>query len=705
MNANKFTTPVGASSRVGSTLLRSTAPKRDSLAAELEKDPQLSTAKRKQRTQAFTSHMAHASLERRLAAAQTAKTDLEAKLREKDLRIERLEGDKRWLADKETHEREEKDRVSAEKEDIKRKSDSDVRALRHSFVTLKEQYAELEDQHSILNRNTTNIIATQKAELVTLRRQVEVLTEELAEFRQVADQKSRALEELQEQFDDLSVAQANTSHREVEDESWTVVREELHRQANHVRTIEAANAKMSGELATLRQRHANIEVLKEQKRELEHRVVVVEELRERVVTLEAELEAVRKERETWASRPTEPSNTPVSVTQSLSNLRLTYARLLEDHGTNAALLRTREADITDLEAQVQEGQQTINRLYRELAVVKEKAERLDNRAQLADRDVGFLKAMVASFTAEEATQEGINVEEATQSRVQHLEALVADYKATVERMEEEIEDLGGDPSKLGGSRPRPEILHELQQEKTARHEAEQALKEAEKATEKHLEQIENLEQTLFELRGEIGTGRHLPPGVRVLSLRENPAQQWADLSQAAMDRLKGENEALLKRLKDLEEGGAVGGGSSQKEDLVPRESWEVANQAKEELEEELKQKEKRLLRLKQVFSAKTDEFKEAIASILGVKLAFYPNGQVRVTSQFDLSAAFVFQPAKDNTGMSMQLVAQGDGGPEDLPQLMRYWVEQEQCIPGFLASVTLECYEKRKMERERGEVV
>lgn len=103
----------------------------------------------------------------------------------------------------------------------------------------------------------------------------------------------------------------------------------------------------------------------------------------------------------------------------------------------------------------------------------------------------------------------------------------------------------------------------------------------------------------------------------------------------------------------------------------------------------------------QVFSAKTDEFKEAIASILGVKLAFYPNGQVRVTSQFDLNAAFVFQPTKDRQGMSMQLVAQGDGGPEDLPQLMRYWVETEQCIPGFLASVTLECYEKRKMERQR----
>lgn len=46
--------------------------------------------------------------------------------------------------------------------------------------------------------------------------------------------------------------------------------------------------------------------------------------------------------------------------------------------------------------------------------------------------------------------------------------------------------------------------------------------------------------------------------------------------------------------------------------------------------------------------------------------------------------------------MTMQLVAQGEGGPDDLPQLMRYWVEEEQCIPGFMASVTLECYEKMK---------
>ncbi len=127
-----------------------------------------------------------------------------------------------------------------------------------------------------------------------------------------------------------------------------------------------------------------------------------------------------------------------------------------------------------------------------------------------------------------------------------------------------------------------------------------ASKEAETDAEKYLEKIEELEQRLFELQGEIGGGRHVPPGVRVLSLHDNPAQQWVDLSQAAMDRLKSENEALLNRLKELENSGASTGHSGNKEELVPRESWEVVNKEKSELEEALKQKEKRLTRLKQV---------------------------------------------------------------------------------------------------------
>lgn len=188
-------------------------------------------------------------------------------------------------------------------------------------------------------------------------------------------------------------------------------------------------------------------------------------------------------------------------------------------------------------------------------------------------------------------------------------------------------------------------------------------------------------------------------------MRDNPAQQWADLRQAALDRLKNENETLLARLRELEEGGACAQNPLDADAVVPRASFEVLQAEKAALDAAVRQKEKRLRRLQEVFTAKSQEFKDAIGAILGLKLAFYPNGQVRVTSQYDLACSFVFQPARDGGGARMQLVAQGEGGPEDeIAQWTRTWIEGEQCIPGFLATVTLECYDRWKMAQERGDI-
>lgn len=124
------------------------------------------------------------------------------------------------------------------------------------------------------------------------------------------------------------------------------------------------------------------------------------------------------------------------------------------------------------------------------------------------------------------------------------------------------------------------------------------MKEAEEAAEEGLEKIEELEQKLFDLGGEIGAGRQVPPGIRVLTLKDNPAQREVDLRQATLDRLKGENEALLEKLATLESGRQDGNASSAYS--VPRESWEVAKTEKEELVLALGHKEKRIKRLQEV---------------------------------------------------------------------------------------------------------
>ena len=63
--------------------------------------------------------MSHAHLERQLLAAQTAKVELETKLKEKELLVERLERDRRWFADREKEEREEKEKERGEHEQAK----------------------------------------------------------------------------------------------------------------------------------------------------------------------------------------------------------------------------------------------------------------------------------------------------------------------------------------------------------------------------------------------------------------------------------------------------------------------------------------------------------------------------------------------------------------------------------------------------------
>ncbi|KAH8995991.1 MAD-domain-containing protein [Lactarius akahatsu] len=686
-----------------------TTAKRDSLAAELERDPQLSTAKRQQRTHALNTTLSQAALERKLAAAETNRVQLETRLRERDAAIERLEADRRWLAEREQEEREEKERVSKEREDEKTKADQDVRSLRSELSALKEDYADLQDKLDALSHTTSQKLAAQAAELTSRERQVDSLSAELRASHDAAAAHSAEALRLQSALDAQATAQADLSRHDAEEASWSVLRGELTRQAEHTRQLEVAHTRAMAELGSLRERHTAIEVLREQNRALERRAAGADELRETVVRLEAEVQAARAEREAWATRAAAPETlaaTPVSITQSLSALRLEHAHLLQEHGADRMALRQREAELADVRAREVDARATADTLLQETRAAEDRATRAERGAALAEREIGFLQALNASYASEEAAQGTGHVDQAKEQHVRELEALVDEYKVRTRALETEIQELAKRPAFNQGTGLQA-LRDDLTNEKHALQEARRALQEKEEEAERDREKIEELEQTLFDLRGEIGAGRHVPPGVRVLSLCENPAQNWTDLRQAALDRLKSENAALLQRLSALDRHVPTNPNpdANGEEQLVPRASWAAVCEEKAQLEAELKQRDKRMLRLRQVFAGKTAEFREALSAILGVKLAFYDNGQVRVTSQYDLGAAFVFQPAprdESGGGARMQLVAQGEGGPQELPQLMRNWVEIEQSIPCFLASVTLECYDKWKREQQMG---
>lgn len=717
----------------------SRAPKRDSLAAELERDPQLSGAKRQQRKQLFTSTIAHASLERQLATSQSSKIELETKLREKAALVERLERDRRWLADREKEQQDEREREQTEFSEEKQKLETTTRDLRIKLTVLQEEHADLSDAHTSLSQSTSSSVASLKSQIASLTTEQTALHAALTESRGLVSQHETTITSLRSQLLSQSQEEVKPAANDQEARDMAVVRDELHRQASYLLSLEKENVKLTREVTMLRENNTSLEVLREEKRGLERKVRLLDEMRTKVVKLEAEIEAARKEREVWAS--SQPQGTgslssstsgapPVAQTQQLASLRLEHAALLEAHGSTAALLRTREAELDAARAQSEKLTKSITSLEEHIRTLDQKIRRRETRLGTAEREIGFLQALVASYTAEASQitpadqRESSQASETLSMRITQLETLLVQYKSANEVLSVEIDALGGDAAGASADDPgalirqaawsretREALQKEVEQTRKGKGELQTKILSLEDTTTTQAERIDKLEQELFELSGEIAGGRHVPPGVRVLSMRDNPEQQWFNLRQEAMDRLRGENEALLRRLGELEERAKEAGvqGESQRTsgsetpgpNLIPKESFELATKEKKELEDVVKQKEKRLLRLQQVFTSKSAEFREAIASILGVKLAFYPNGQVRVTSMFDLGASFVFQPIKTSgkdaaDGMRMQLVAQGEGGPQDLPNMMHYWIEKEQCIPGFMASITLESWEKHK---------
>lgn len=259
--------------------------------------------------------MSQAALERQLFAAENARIDLQTKLREKEVYVERLERDRRWFADREAEDKAERENERIQYEEgqvccaalfflrathpVQRKTDAELKSLRSSLSALREEHADLQDTHSSLSRSTAQTIASQKSEISLLTRQTHLLEADLAEAKQLADERTQSMHALQQRMDELTESQDVLLRKDSEEENMSIVREELLRQATYLRTLESTNTRLTAELLTLRERQTSVEVLKEEKRGLETKVRALEEMRERVVRLEAEVEAGRRERQEW----------------------------------------------------------------------------------------------------------------------------------------------------------------------------------------------------------------------------------------------------------------------------------------------------------------------------------------------------------------------------------------------------------------------
>lgn len=185
-------------------------------------------------------------------------------------------------------------------------------------------------------------------------------------------------------------------------------------------------------------------------------------------------------------------------------------------------------------------------------------------------------------------------------RIAALENMIEELKEMNDALASEMDEMGGDAAEVMNGPGRGSIAalkDSLVRERLRVTDITEELERTRGELAALEKKAEALDEELFRLKGEIGTGRHVPPGIRVLELADNPAAKWFGKREEDVQRLRKENEALRSMMGD---GVARPADGVATEGLVPKETLDVLMQEKSELQMTIKEKEKRLLRLQQV---------------------------------------------------------------------------------------------------------
>ncbi|KAG8833013.1 coiled-coil domain-containing protein mad1 [Serendipita sp. 400] len=695
--------PTASSSIAVPTASSSTASKRSAGTAQLDAEIEHALSRKREKVEAFSASMTRNSLERRVAEADQAKRSLEADLLKLKQEKEKVERDRRWFAEREKSINEEREEERTTFESEKRELVAELRDLRSQYQALQQDYDSLSDSHDAMHQaamKANRISEEAQNQLTSMQNDLEHQHAETAKYQKQLHQKTEEFEALQQR----SKSEAASGPRNSEDLRF--LREQLLSQTAKTRELEDSNAKMKAELLVLRERNTNIEILREEKRVLERKSRDADAMREQLGTLEAEVDALRREREAHISHAQRASDVPVGIMQELATLRIQHANLTGQHQALVATVAAREDELSRSEKSLGAVKDELSSLRFRLQASEAAAARSENRAKVAQQEVDSLNSLLERFTSQEVDEEHDELDEPTQRtnmRIEALESLIDELKAANEVLTREMNELGGDTAELLGGPGDISITalkQALVQERDLHTSARKSLAAAQKEVQDLKRQVDKLDEDLYRLRCDIGTGRHVPSGTRVLEMADNPAARWFGKREEDVQRLKKENEALRAMVGGDATNPFTMSAAASNDGHVPKETLDVLRQEKEELEVTIKEKEKRLLRLQQIFSLKAEEFKTTVTSLLGWKFRFQQNGAVQLTSVYNPNALIVFsQPTKkskkagplEGDDIRVQLIA--DTCPPEVTELYRTWVVGYGCVPGFLGSLSVQLFE------------
>ncbi|KAJ5097447.1 hypothetical protein N7456_008168 [Penicillium angulare] len=595
-----------------------------------------------------------------------------------------------------------------------------IRNLQDEKQMIQEELTETQAQTSDQERQ----FKYQINELETVRASLQKTIEELQnDFHEAHASQQATQERLTQREAEVANLESENIRLKAEGsdgEALVVLKRELTEQVTHLRELESTNRDQTAELQHLRKVQKNVQVVEEQKRSLENQLQLMKNLEAEIDTLQIQKQVLEDERQSWASlleendQPAE-FDSPEAVVKALVGERIEKATFIDRLGTIQAQFLEKDEAIKALEDEK-------TKLCQELEAARAAGStsiaapagadararaRLERQRALAVKEVEYLRAQLKTFDEEETTMnaEQSQFDEQKAAQISQLQQLVDEYRKELHKVHEELSkrEAPQEEAQLRGTkRPLSPADSEAESERLAvltrkNRKLQEALSKSEQATALAKKELDAAKSQLKSLKAKSRT--------RVLELRENPTAEAEKIKMSTLRTLQSENRDLLAQL---------GGNTGVK--VVPVSTLESLKLEIQERERVIADKEKLVRRLREIYSAKATEFREAVASLLGYKLDILPNGRVRVTSMFHLSAEYRHGdanassksrgPGSMGNGEENSILFDGENGSMklsggnnslfamEIKPMLKFWVQERKDIPCFLAAMTLDFYDK-----------
>lgn len=616
--------------------------------------------------------------------AQAAETNANAAIRKADALTREL--------------REAEDRATNEKIQLERK----IRNLQEDSQNLREELEDVQTQLSSSERQHKHGIQDIEARHSALKASYEEAQKDLESKVNVLQTTQQKLSQREDEVGHLENEVLRLKAQTGDADTLAVIKRELSDQVAHIKNLESANQKQLNELKQLRKTHKSVEIVEEEKRNLESKVRMMEDLRRELAEAHLQKQILEDEKHSWTSylegQSAEDQEmkfaSPEDLAKAFVSERFERLSLVERLGAIQPELTIKEDTIKTLEddkAKLSTELETMKSSAGSIPVPADNKAmaRLQRQKNLAVKEVEYLRAQIKALEEEQQEFEPEQVNQEAKKRSQELEALIDQYRGEVQTLQSDLTKLENNPA---SSTPAPTTLKRAHEEESDERLGE--LRRKMRSLNDDLSSLQTRNAALeTELKANVSQLKALREAskTRVLEFRDNPTAKTERVKMETINILKQENKALLDQLEGRPNGTKV----------VPISTLDHVREQIADLEAAIAQRDKKQKRLKDIWTAKFLEFAEAVASVLGWRVVFQPNGRFKVTS--------ILYPShvnEDGEEEENSILFDGEKGTmkvsggeksvfaNEIRPNIEFWVDGRKEIPCFLAACTLEFYER-----------